>query len=182
MKKTTISGLLMFIMALFAIAGCKSTGDDITHIQPTTATLKVMSQGTGTLASSTLISAASVTVNLPSGVTVEATADSVNAAKLVMNPGVMAVSGVAPATNTYMIGSYTAATATAPGYVVIHLANANGFGIGEFATINCGVAAGFFPTAADFSLTGFKAFDTNGAALPTTGPTAITAGFAADIK
>lgn len=165
----------MFIIALFTIAGCK-TGNDINHQQPTTATLKVSSQGT--LASGTQIGAVDATVNLPAGVTVQSTPDSVNAAVLVMNAGVVAASGVvSAATNTYMLGVYTAATATAPGKVVIKQVITRGCGIGEFVTVNCDVAAGAFPTAADFSVTDFKAYDLNGAVI-----TGLTPGFTADIK
>jgi len=179
MKKITLSGSLMFIIALFTIAGC-TTGNDINHQQPTTAALKISSQGA--LAAGTQIGAVDVTVLLPSGVTVKATADSVNTAALVMNSDVMAASGVvSSATNTYLLGTYTAATGTAPGQVVIKQVIARGCGIGEFVTVNCDVASGYFPIEGDFNIKDFKAYDLNGAVIPT-GPTGLTAGFTADIK
>jgi hypothetical protein len=177
MKKTILSGLLILIIALFTIAGCK-TGNDINHQQPTTATLKISSQGA--LASGTQIGAADVTVLLPSGVTVQATPDSINPNVLVTNSDVVVASGVvSAATNTYMIGTYTAATAAAPGKLVIKQVITNGCGIGEFVTVNCNVAAGSFPTAAAFNipLADFKVYDLNGAVI-----TGLTPGFTADIK
>lgn len=176
MKRRALSGLLIFIFALFAIAGCKSTGNDVTHQQPTTAALTIISQGT--LTTGTQIGAVDVTVNLPSGVIVQATPDSVNPAVLVMNTGVVVASGVTATANTYMTGAYIAATVTEPGKVVVKLVNANGFGTGEFVTVNCNVATGVFPVAADFNLTDFKAFDLNGAEIIPR----LTAGFTADIR
>ena len=175
MKKKALSGLLMFIIALFTLAGC-NTGNDITHQQPTTATLAIISQGT--LTTGTQIGAVDVTVNLPSGVTVQATPDSVNTAVLVMNTGVVVASGVTATVNTYLTGAYTAATAADPGKIVIRLVNANGVGTGEFVTVHCDIAAGVFPVAADFNLTDFKAWDTNGVEIIPR----LTAGFTADIR
>jgi hypothetical protein len=45
------------------------------------------------------------------------------------------------------------------------LANSSGFGIGEYATVNCDIIAGYNPTQADFSLTGIVVKDLNGASL-----------------
>jgi hypothetical protein len=178
MKKRALTGLLMFIIALFTITGCKSSGGDVTHTQPTTATLKIISSGT--LTTGTQIGGVDVTVNLPSGVTVQATADSINPAVMVMDPGVVLASGVAAGANTLTSDSiYTAATGTWPGKVRVLVINGmTGFGTGEFVTVNCKVADGVFPTAADFNLTNFTAKDlASGATI-----TVLTAGFTADIK
>ncbi len=179
MKKRALSGLLMFIIALFTVAGCKSSGNDVTYQQPTTATLKIVSQGT--LTTGQQIGSVEVTVNLPSGVTVQATPDPVNHDVLVINSGVVTASGVAAGTNTSTNESiYTAATTTMPGKVTVHLVNPDGFGTGEFVTVNCDIVTGFFPTAADFNvpLTEFKVWDIPNADVIT----GLTATFTADIK
>ena len=170
MKKTTLSGLLICILALFAIAGCKGSNDE--EPQPTTAVVTIMSQGT-----STQIYGVNVTVVLPAGVTVKATPDSANPAVQVTNAGVVAASGAAAGANTSTIATYTAATATASGQVMVQVANAAGFGTGEFVTVNCDIAAGSFPKATDFSATGLTAVDSNGASIA-----GLTAGYTADIQ
>jgi len=171
MKKTTLSGLLIFILALFTIVGCGENNDDETQpIQPTTATLKIMSQGT-----STQIGGINVSVALPAGVTVKAIADG---DKLVTESGVVVVSGITAAagTNTLATATYTAATPTAPGTVMVQVANADGFGTGEFVTINCDIAAGNNPKATDFTVTLVQAVDINGASI------GLTVGYTAAIQ
>ena len=169
MKKTTLSGLLICILALFTIAGCKGSNDE--EPQPTTAVVTIMSQGT-----STQIGGIDVTLDLPAGVTVKATPDSANPAVQVTNADVVAASGAATGANTGTIATYTAATSTAPGRVMVQVANADGFGTGEFVTVNCDIAAGSFPKATDFTVTVVKAVDINGVAI------GLTAGDTADIK
>ena len=172
MKKTTLSGLLIFILALFTIAGCGENNDEETQpTQPTTATLKIMSQGT-----STQIGGIDVSVVLPAGVTVKATPDSTNPAVQVTNSGVVAASGESAGANTNTHASYYAATTSSPGTVMVQVANADGFGTGEFVTINCDIAAGNIPEAADFSVTLVKAVDINGASI------GLTVGNTADIQ
>jgi hypothetical protein len=170
MKKTAIAGVLVLILALFAISGCgnSDSGDDV--IQPTTATVTLLTQGTGT------INGIDITVTLPAGVTVQATADPVNPAVLVTDAGVVEASGAAGA-NTSALATYTTATTGAAATVVVHVANFDGFQPGEFATVSCNIAAGSFPIEEDFSLSGFVAVDGNGAALAD-----LTAGFTADIQ
>jgi len=169
MKKTTLSGLLICILALFAIAGCKGSNDE--EPQPTTAVVTIMSQGT-----STQIGGIDVTLDLPAGVTVKATPDSANPAVQVTNADVVAASGAATGANTGTIATYTAATATVAGKVMVQVANADGFGTGEFLTVNCDIAAGSFPKATDFTVTVVKAVDINGAAI------GLTAGYTAAIQ
>jgi len=57
------------------------------------------------------------------------------------------------------------------------VANAGGFGTGEFVTVNCDIASGSYPHAADFSLSDPSVADLNGASI-----TGLTAGFTADIQ
>ena len=171
MKKTALSGLLILMIALVAMSGCGKKHDDSPS---TTATIKILSQGTGT------IGAITVTAVLPAGVTVKATPDSVNTAALVTDPGVVEVSGVAVGTNTLATGTYTVATASAPGKVMISMVslgtNSNGFGPGEFVTVTCDIATGSSPKAEDFSVSDFIAKDLDGAEIAT-----LTAGLTVDM-
>jgi hypothetical protein len=57
------------------------------------------------------------------------------------------------------------------------LVNPNGFETGEYATVNCNVAAGYHPTQADISLTGSAVKDLNGVSI-----SGITFGFTANIQ
>ncbi len=172
MKKLTITGLLALILALFTISGCGGSGgdDDTTvppPVQPTTAEVKLISQGAG------MIHGIDVTVELPAGVTVKATPDATNPSVMVTDTGVVTASGAAAA-NTNTIATYEA---TPSGVVDIHLANAAGFAPGEFVTIVCDIAVGSFPVATDFNVTGFSAVDGNGVAI-----VGMTADHTADIQ
>jgi hypothetical protein len=123
--------LLIFIIALFAIAGCKSAA----VINPfTTDNCYAESHKPGTLPRASK-SAVEVTVNLPSGVTVRATSDN---GVLVMDPGVVVASGVIAGMNITNSSVYTAATATEPGKVNVNLlkSDGTGFGTGEFVTVS----------------------------------------------
>ena len=122
-----------------------------------TAVLKISTQGT--LPSGTQIGGIDVTIALPTGVTVKSVTSPPET-----DSGVVVTSGVAAANST-VLSTYTAATSTSTGKVRVLLANSNGFGTGEFMTINCDIALGSTPTASDFSLSGFVAKDLNGVAI-----------------
>ncbi len=181
MKKKTISGLLIFIIALVTSAGCIGLNRDAptlestnSPLQPTTAVVKIISQGDGRL-----INGINVTLVLPPGVTVKAVPDDGNTRVLIAKSGVVSTSGVSAGANAMMpVSTYTAASAAAPGKVIIHLADANGFGTGEFVTVTCDLAAGSLPRlgAADFSVINFEAVDLNGAPI-----SGLTATVTADI-
>ncbi len=169
MKKTTITGLLVLIISLFTISGCGGSGggdDTPPPTQPTTAEVKLISQGAGT------IHGIDVIVELPAGVTVKATPDATNPSVMVTDTGVVTASGTADA-STNIIATYTA---TPSGVVAIHVTNAAGFAPGEFATVTCDIAVGSFPVDADFSVTDFTAFDGNGVEID-----GMTADHTADI-
>lgn len=104
---------------------------------------------------------------------------------LVVNQGVVTVSGVAAAAGgtTINIATYTPATATAPAQVRVVLANSAGFGLGEFLTINCDIAGGV-PTSADFTVPAFSASGGPDpqANLPLTGVTAVVSSFSAIVQ
>lgn len=163
---------LSIAIPLLLIAACGGGGGGGGgKAQPTTAVLKISTQGT--LAGGTQIGGIDISVNLPAGVTAKATADA-NSGKLVTDAGVVTASGVAAGTNATALAVYTAGP---PAVVSINLANPNGFGTGEFVTVDCDIAAGHSPKSADFSLAGFTAVDLNGAAIA-----GLTPGFTADIK
>ena len=110
---------------------------------PGNARLKLMSSGS--LPAGKSLSGIRVKIQLPAGVAVSA--DAGNA----VDPGVVTPSGAAAASSLNFVG-YTPATPTTPAalefLIISH--QAGGFGVGEFATVNCVLAAGVFPSAADF--------------------------------
>lgn len=174
MKNVRYSGLMLAIF-VFCIGFACTGSDNSSPSQPTTAVVKILSSGT--LASGVNIGGINVTLVLPSGVTVKATPGSANSTVLVTNPGVVVASGVATGANIFSSATYSAAAGGVPGQAVVHVANAVGFGTGEFVTVNCDISAGSFPAASDFHLIDFAAVDLNGAAI-----TGLTAGLTADIK
>ena len=147
------TGLLMALFGIISLSGCGSGGGDGVT-QPTTAVLKISTQGT--LPSGTQIGGIDITIALPTGVTVKSVTSPPET-----DSGVVVTSGVAVANST-VLSTYTAATSASAGNVRVLLAISNGFGMGEFMTIYCDIASGSTPAASDFSLTGFAAKDLNG--------------------
>jgi hypothetical protein len=99
------------------------------------AVLKLSTTGTGT------IGAIDVTVQLPAGVKYRDAAPS----------------GVAAAANPLSV-----VNPNVPGAVRIGMITATGFGMGEFFTVNCDIASGSTPSAADFLIVHFLAADSAG--------------------
>lgn len=175
MNMRRLIGLVIYL-ALAVLSGCGG-GDGSTTAssnpnppvatQPTAATLKLSTQGT--LPTGAAIGALDVTVNLPEGVTVKADGTGQTVA------GVMAPS--AGAAGSLGVATFTPAAGGNPAKTRIVLINASGVGTGEFATVNCDIAAGSSPKASDFSLAGFSVGDVNG--TPIAG---MTPAFTADIK
>jgi hypothetical protein len=153
-----LSGMF-FTVAVVAMFGCGGGGGGAA--QPTTATLKLISEG----AAGTKISGVEVTVVLPAGVTVKATPSAANPALLVTNTGVVVLSGATAANPAAFIDLkmepiYTPATNTTPGKVKIMIPAKVDFDLGEYVTVNADIAAGTFPTVTDFpALEGFIAVD-----------------------
>jgi hypothetical protein len=177
MKMTTTSGLLITCFILLSLVACSSGGSDNGPVQPTTAVIKLFSTETGALPAGTLIYGTQATVNLPKGVTVKASPSSANPQAMVVNDTVVSASGQAAGAET-VLGSYLVSSATASTYKVeLYVARSSGFSAGEFAVLNCDITAGYAPAAADFTVTDFKAFDSNGLAIP-----GFTAGFTAAIQ
>jgi len=112
-------------------------------INPSIAVLKLSSAGS--LPSGSYLSGLSIKVQFPPGVTVSTDANNVVSAGVVTPSGVAVASTVTPA-------FFTPATATTPSTLefVVVSSSAGGFGVGEFATINCVIASGSFPMSGDF--------------------------------
>ena len=131
----------------------------------------------GTLPPGAQIGGIDITISLPQKVTVKASPDVGNPTIAVTDAGVVVASGVA-ASDSYVLATYASATgSTAPNVLLIHVANAAGFGTGEFITVHADITAGTLAKAADFSLSGLDPRDLSGAPI-----SGLTAGFTADIK
>lgn len=158
MKRQMTIGLLMAMFGIISLSGCGANpgGGSTATSQPTSAVIKVSTQGT--LTSGTQIGGLDITVTLPTGVSV----------KSVTNPpetdsGVVVTSDAAA--NSTVLSTYAVATSASTGKVRVLLANTGGFGTGEFMTIHCDIASGSTPTASGFGLSGFVAKDLNGVVI-----------------
>ena len=155
---TTTSGGIATVNLTSTVAGASvtvsATAGNITQTisvpfisQPTQAVVKVRT--TGTLPGGTLIGGVSATVNYAAG------------------KGLSIVpAGVA--TSAGGLGSTLIPNTNTAGQVVLGLINTSGIPAGEFATLTFSIAAGNFPTAADFSISasGLSVIDTNTLAIP----------------
>jgi hypothetical protein len=108
-----------------------------------------------------------VTLHLPAGISVKASQSAPQT-----DPGVVVASGNAAGAEL-VIGTYSAANNT----VSLSVIKSSGIAVGEFATVNCDIAAGVFPASGDFSVSNLTAVDSNGAAV-----TGLTASFSATIN
>ena len=109
-----------------------------------------------------------MTLHLPAGISVKASQSAPQT-----DPGVVAASGNAAGAEL-VIGTYSAAKNNTVSLSVI---KSSGIAVGEFATVNCDIAAGVFPASGDFSVSNLTAVDSNGAAV-----TGLTASFSATIN
>jgi hypothetical protein len=162
MKTLAISMILLISVALTSCggAGGNSNNDNGTNNGSTTFPTKAvvkLSTG-GSLPSGAQIGGIDVTVTLPQGVTLKSTTS------LTTDDGVVMASGAAT-NNTQVLATYSAATGTAPGHVRILIANPNGFGIGEFATVNGEIASGATVLQAGFGISDLTAKDLNGVTM-----------------
>lgn len=122
----------------------------------------------GTLSPGVLIGGLKETFTLPAGVSLRADFSN-GQPPFAPLTGVVTASGVA-ATGS-LLSAYVPASGAAPGAVTVALINnsirieSSGFGVGEFVTINCDLAAGVnVPTPGQFVLNDFKPIvDLNGA-------------------
>ncbi len=164
MKRNRYRTVIIFLGAMLALSACGgggggsgSTTYGTTSTPPTKAVVKL-----STFGASTQIAGIDVTIALPGGVTAKATV-----APPETDSGVVLPSGQA-AVNSIVEATYSAATGSAPAAVHILLANSNtnGFGIGEFATINCDLASGATPTSSDFTVESATVGDPTGNPIP----------------
>ena len=174
MRHGLLIGMLLLLISVLSFTACGGGCGGNDSQPPTKATVKIMASGS--LSTGTLIAGVDVTLNLPAGVTVKATADTVHPSVYITDAGAVTASGVAAANTTLALATYTAASSS-PGKVVINLVNPNGFSVGEFVTVSCDIAAGAAPTTQSFSVSNFKAVGLDGAVI-----TGLTAGLTADLQ
>jgi len=139
MRKTKFTVLLLMPIVVIVAVNCGGGGNNGAHIQPTQAVLKL-----STTAPGPTIAAIDVTVQLPAGAMVRDAAPS----------------GVAAAANPLSV-----VNPSVPGTVRIAMITVVGFGTGEFFMVNCDIASGSTPGAADFLIVHFNASDSNGRAI-----------------
>ncbi len=176
MKLTTRSGLLITCFILVSLVACGGGGGGgSAPVQPTKAVIALSM--TGSLPSGALVYTTQATLNLPTGVTVKAIPSSANPQVMVTDSGVVSATGQAAGADlviaTYLASSTTASTSK----VELYMAKSDGFSVGEFAVVNCDIAAGHFPAATDFTVTDLKTFDSNGLTI-----SGLTAGLTATIQ
>lgn len=176
---------ILLLCSVILIHGCGGGGggnpasNNPAQKQPTTAVVKLYTQGSlpqGTAMSGIVITVnlpAGVTVNLPAGATVTTDASGGVGSEVIIGSGETASKAVV------IISDFTPATGTSPGALSIFLTSteAAGFGVGEFATVNCGISGGSYPKATDIFTSDFRAFDLRAVAIAGLSPT-----FTADIE
>lgn len=152
MEKSHVYRLIIYLSMLLIFAGCGGGGGaQGVATQPTTAVLKLYTlykPGIPSPPASQQIAGVTVRIHLPNGVTLKTDAGGT------VSTGVVAASGVTAGKANITLPVYTPATATAGATVSFNVVSseANGFGIGEFATVNCEIAPGAFPAPGDFNL------------------------------
>jgi len=184
MKKTTHFSLLALVLVAAILGGCGGSSSDTpaivtttTTTTATTAVLTLMTSGTlSTSGTGTRIGTVQVTVSLPAGVTIKASPFSAGSTTMVADAGVVTASGAASGADLAMAIYRSGASSTH--MVDVYIVKNSGFSTGEFATVNCDIASGYTPVAADFTLSGFaaNAMDT-GSPLP-----ALSSGITAAIQ
>ncbi|OGW37537.1 MAG: hypothetical protein A2X58_11025 [Nitrospirae bacterium GWC2_56_14] len=175
----TIFGYLAVCICALVMFGCGGGGGGGTgggskvepDPVPTTAVVKLYTEGV--LPEGTSLAGIGITINLPAGMTVQMDGDGKVAA------GTVEGSGVTAGKATLAEPDYTPATDTAPAKLSFVLAgtDAEGFGTGEFATVNCNVTAAVTPQATDITLSDFRPVDLRGAAVE-----GVTAAHTAEFK
>lgn len=155
MKRILWSGLLIAVFPCLMTGGCGGGGGEA---PPNTVTMTLSSSGD--LASGTQIGAIDVTLTIPSGVTMKDSSTKAESPVTATYPNVVKPSGVAANDKAITLATYTA-----PQTLNIMIANPDGFGIGEFATLTLNITTGSSVTESDFAITSLSAADLNGAAI-----------------
>ncbi len=170
MKKNIYLVLLLTMAILSACGGGGGGGQG----GPTTAVITLSTEGTlSTGPTGTTIGGVGLTVNLPAGVTVKTDANGN------VDSSVVTASGVAQG-QASVLALYTAATTTEQARldIALYSTSLGGFGVGEFAKVNCGIAAGSNPQASELSLTNIQVVDNTSFNILST----VTATFSAVIQ
>jgi hypothetical protein len=174
MNKMSISRLMPLILLVATLVSCSGGGggggDGITITQPTTAVVTFATTTSSAIPANTTINAYDVTISLPAGVTVKSTTNPPQT-----DSGVVTATGAAA--GSYIFAVYSAATSTEAGKVHIIVAKPDGFSAGEFSTVNCDIAAGYYPKPSDFPQPTFTAsgFDTTSTTIDLTSYMSLTA-------
>lgn len=152
---------IRLVMAAFLTllgAGCGSGGGStaVNNAPGGTAVVVIRTEASAAVH---LLYAAEFTLALPAGVTVAADGSSGEVATGAGGPLHVADASALAA------GRYQPAAGTTPATVHVVLADPNGFGVGDLATVTCTVAPGTALAATGFSLQGFSAKDFNGASI-----------------
>ncbi len=177
MKKTIHTSHMLMAFILTALAACGGGGGGGGGTQPVQHTKAIITlASTGSLPAGTLIYGAQATVRLPAGVTAKASPSNMNPQVLVTDTGVVTASGQAVGAAS-VLATYATGSTAGTYKVDVYVAKIDGFPAGEFATVNCDIAAGSYPAAANFSVTDFAATDQNGAPI-----TGLTAGYTAELQ
>ena len=175
MKLTTRSGLLITCFILVSLVACGGGGGGSAPAQPTKAVITLSMAGS--LPAGALVYGTQATLNLPTGVTVKASPSSANPQVMVTDPGAVSASGQAANAETVLATYLASSTTASMSKVALYIAKSGGFSAGEFAVVNCDIAAGHFPAAADFTITDFRTFDSTGLTV-----SGLTAGLTASIQ
>lgn len=139
------------------VAGCGGGGDGVNPLLllPTSATLKLSSQGT--MPAGKAVSGIDVSIELPAGATVK-TSGGVVDASVVVASGLLT-----SATSTMNTPTYTPAAGAAKAKLDFTIAStaAAGVQVGEYATITL-ILSGVNPALTDYKVTSFKAYAVDG--------------------
>jgi len=147
--------LIWLALVTALLAGCGAGGGAAGNAVETGAV--TVELGTQAASAATVIYAVELTLHLPAGVT------------LPVDPGngLVSVGWLHPAVAADLAeASYLPATVGAGASVKVNIAAAEGFAVGDLATLTCSVTPGAALSGLGFSLDGFSARDANGVAIP----------------
>lgn len=157
MKYTHCRFFLMAValtLALLIIPGCGGGGGGSASTSG-----KVSLKTSRLLPNGTPCGAMELTLQFPLGITVQTDG---NGDPL---PAAVKVTGASDPTKVYVVAKYTAATTAEAGSLKFQIYDLTGFTSGEYIDLELDVTPGFIPKrdGSDFSFTGFKVSDLNGA-------------------
>jgi hypothetical protein len=154
MKTSSLSGLLIGIFALAALAACSGSGSNNSNVtqaaQQTSAKLKLKTTLINPLPADTIITGYDVLIELPEGVTVKSTIS-----PPMTDPGVVTATEAQSSVNAV----YQPAAGNDPGrvHIIIVSPKANGFDPGTFCEVHGNIAPGYKLWPAKFPQPTFEA-------------------------